>query len=113
MKKSNLEMAIADYNKAIELDPKIALAYRNRGNAYYQQHKLDQAISIDPNCVEAYFNRGYFYFEKRDYSHAIVDYSKAIELDPKLAMAFEGRAMAYCSIDNYDKSWSDPNFSRN
>jgi len=35
-KKGQTDRAIADYGKAIGLDPKYAHAYNNRGNAYEQ-----------------------------------------------------------------------------
>jgi tetratricopeptide (TPR) repeat protein len=41
----NYEQAIADYNKAIELDPNYALAYNNRWNACADSGDLEQAIA--------------------------------------------------------------------
>ena len=40
--KGDLDGAIADYNRAIELDPKLAIAYNNRGNA---EKKLSRSPS--------------------------------------------------------------------
>ena len=42
----------------------------------------NKAIELDPNCIEAYFNRGGSYYNTDHYDLAIVDYSKAIELKP-------------------------------
>ncbi len=42
-KKGQYDLAIADYNKAIVIDPKLALAYYGRGNAYGQKGQYDQA----------------------------------------------------------------------
>ena len=57
--------AIADYTKAIELNPDYALAYNNRG---WSKHNLKdhdgaksdytKAIELDPNYTKAYVNRG-------------------------------------------------------
>ncbi len=55
------EQAIARFTKAIELDPKHASAYRNRGVAYYRQG----------DCVKA-----------------VADLGKGIELDRKLAARY-------------------------
>ncbi|HEY85645.1 MAG TPA: tetratricopeptide repeat protein [Chloroflexi bacterium] len=41
----DLEQAIADYNKAIDLNPDYAAAYSNRGVAYYYSGDLEQAIA--------------------------------------------------------------------
>ncbi len=62
------EEAIAEYNKAIELDPNLAIVYNNRGAAY---------------------------FETGQYDLAIADFNKAIELAPNLAMAYANRALTY------------------
>ena len=64
MKLKQYKEAIADYDKAIELNPKDAKAYYNRGNA---KHQLKQ------------------------YKEAIADYDKAIELNPKDANAYNNR----------------------
>ena len=58
--------AIADYTKAIELNPNFAAAYNNRGNA-----KSDL----------------------QDYLGAIADCTKAIELNPNYAYAYNNREM--------------------
>ena len=39
------DQAIADYSKAIELDPKCVGAFVNRGIVYVMQDNIDQAIS--------------------------------------------------------------------
>jgi len=56
---------IADYSEAIRLDPKNAVAYGNRGMAYYGNSDLDRAIAdfdeairLDPKDATAYNNRG-------------------------------------------------------
>ena len=41
----DLEREIAECNKAIQLNPRNAVAYYNRGNAYKSKGNLDQAIS--------------------------------------------------------------------
>ncbi len=38
----------------------------------------NKAINIDDNNADAYYNRGFSYFYKKDYQRAIADYSKAI-----------------------------------
>jgi len=42
-KKGQYDRAIADYNKALDLNPKIADAYNNRAVAYYYQKDYDKA----------------------------------------------------------------------
>ena len=66
-----MNRALADCNKAIELDPKLAGAYSNRGVAHLEKGELDRAIAdcnkaieLDPKLAEAYNNRGAAYIEK-------------------------------------------------
>ena len=48
--KSEYDRAIADSTEAIRLDPKHAIAYNNRGNAWYFKGEFDRAIA---DCYEA------------------------------------------------------------
>jgi len=43
--KGEYDLAIADCNRAIELDPNLAVAYYNRGLAYKEQGKKAEAIA--------------------------------------------------------------------
>ena len=45
--------------------------------------------------AEAYYNRGIAYGDKGEYDKAIEDYSKAIELNPEYAEAYNNRGNAY------------------
>jgi tetratricopeptide (TPR) repeat protein len=38
-----LEQAISDFNKALEIDPKSAVAYYNRGLFYFRAGQIDRA----------------------------------------------------------------------
>lgn len=96
------DKAIADHNKAIELDPTFAKAYNNRGLDYVNKKDNDRAIvdysraiELDPNYVLAYFNRGATYRIKGEYDRAIADYSKVIVLDPTFAQGYLARGNAY------------------
>jgi lipoprotein NlpI len=98
---ANFDGAIADYTRAIELDPKYAAAYSNRGNAKQAKGDLDgaiadcdRAIELDPKDAMAHKNRGVAKKEKGDLDGAIADYNRAIELDPKYSAAYFHRGIA-------------------
>ncbi len=74
------EDAIAEFDKAIELDPNLALAYSGRGHSYVELGNVEQAI---------------------------VDYDQAIELDPDLALAYRGRGLAYAELGDVDQGLAD------
>ena len=46
-----------------------------------------KAIEINPRYANAFSNRSLAYRAKGDNEHAIADYNMAIEIDPKLATA--------------------------
>ncbi|MGI9523554.1 MAG: tetratricopeptide repeat protein [Hyphomicrobiaceae bacterium] len=91
LKKGQYDRAIADYSKAINLNPRYAHAYYNRGNAYrykgqYGQSIADQtkAIQINPKYPFAYVARGWAYEKEKLRHKAIADYKRALGLNPKL-----------------------------
>ena len=51
----------------------------------------------------AYYNRGNLWKVKREYGKAIADYDKAIQLEPKVALAYNDRAWlwATCPDEKY------------
>ena len=80
---------IADYTKAIALNPDDADAYNNRGFAYKQKGAVDRAIAdfdkaiaLNPKHVKAYNNRGNTYEQKGEVDCAIADFRKALAIDP-------------------------------
>ncbi|MSU46005.1 MAG: tetratricopeptide repeat protein [Lacunisphaera sp.] len=82
--------AIADYDKAIALQPAdIEIFYGNRGFYKHQMGDLagaiadyDQVIARKPHAALYYNNRGYAKITKGDLAGAIADYSKALALEP-------------------------------
>ena len=96
------ELALADLNKAMKLNPNYALAYSGRGELYYYQKKYElaladfnKAIELDSKLAIAYNNRGGIYYNQQKYELALADFNKAIELDSKLAIAYINRGGIY------------------
>jgi len=101
-KRGEFEKAIADYNRALVIDPGYYRSYYDRGNAYYDTKDFDKAISdynmalqLCPNLAEAYNNRGLVYHKKGDIKRAISDYNKALEINSGLTEAYNNRKLAY------------------
>ena len=89
-----MDAAVASYRKAIELDPKYAMAHNNLGSALGAKGQLDaamasfdKAIELDSKYAMAHNNLGNALHRKGQLDAAIVSYRKAIELDPKFAGA--------------------------
>ena len=116
LKKGQLDEAISDLNKAVELNPLDAGAYFYRGNAYYKKGQFDEAVSdygkaieLNPRYTNAYFSRGLHYLNKEDYKKAISDYNKAIKITPDNPAAYYYRGTAYFAKKKYKKALSDYN----
>ena len=110
------DLAITDYNKAIELNRDYVDAYYNRGNAYSNQGELDRAITdynkvigINPDDIQAYNNRGNAYVGKDEIDLAFGDYSKAIKLKPDYSFAYYNRGVIYYSKGAYNLAIEDYN----
>ncbi|MBO1348639.1 MAG: tetratricopeptide repeat protein [Hormoscilla sp. GUM202] len=43
----------------------------------------DRAIQIKPDCYEAWYNRGNLLARLQDYESALIDYDKAIAIEPE------------------------------
>ncbi|MCA2716869.1 serine protease [Microcystis sp. M169S2] len=83
------DLALADYNKALALNPNNARAYINRADVYKERKEFDlaladynRAIEIDANFAGAYASRGIFYMARKKWDLALADYNRAISIDP-------------------------------
>ena len=56
---------------------------------------FDKAISLDPNYGSAYANRGLIYRQTRRLDVAMADVERAIALDANNAPAYLGRGLVY------------------
>jgi tetratricopeptide (TPR) repeat protein len=108
------DRSIADYNKALELNPQFVNAYGGRGAAYYNKQEYDRAIAdygkaleLDPQYVRAYLNRGIAYLNKGENDQAIRDLTEAIRLKPEEAETYLDRGLAYREKQNYDDAIKD------
>jgi tetratricopeptide (TPR) repeat protein len=102
------DKAIADYSKAIELNPEFIDAYLRRGNIYSRKGQYNNAISdysrlieLKPEDPESYYIRGGTYIGKGEYDNAISDFSKAIELKPGHVAAYAMRGLLYYNKGQY------------
>ena len=51
----------------------------------------NEAINLNPKLVDPYNNRGVAYERRREYARALADFDQAIALDPKKAALFNNR----------------------
>ncbi|MDB9358738.1 tetratricopeptide repeat protein, partial [Nodularia spumigena CS-588/02] len=110
------ELALADYNQAIQINPEYADAYYNRGNLYYEHKKWElaladytKAIQINPEYDLAYNNRGLNYKEQRKWELALADYTKAIQINPEDAIPYNNRGNLYSEQKKWELALADYN----
>ena len=59
------------------------------------------------NYAAAYHNRAAGYYRKRELDHAIADFAKAIEINPKDVAAYNGRSVAYLYKGDFGRAIAD------
>jgi tetratricopeptide (TPR) repeat protein len=116
-KNNDLDGAIADFNRAAELNPKDDAPYYNRAQARQLKNDKAGAIADYTKAIElgstnpaAYNNRGNARAENKDRDGAIADYTRAIELKPDYARAYYNRAML--KKEKGDATGADADFKR-
>ncbi|NVN88279.1 MAG: tetratricopeptide repeat protein [Rhodopseudomonas sp.] len=112
--KDQYDPALADLDKAIQLDPSSAEAYMGRGLVDAAKKNNSRAIAdfsevirLRPNASLAFVQRGNVYAETGDQAHAIADYGEAIRLEPKLVDAYCGRASAFVATHELRLAFAD------
>ncbi|MBL1430576.1 tetratricopeptide repeat protein [Oceanicaulis sp. AH-315-P02] len=86
----DLNGAISDYNKALQINPQMAEAFANRGTVFIRQAnytkalaELDRALSLQlEQPAVVYYNRAIVHERLGDITGAYKDYLKATELKP-------------------------------
>ena len=93
-----LELALADCEQALRLDPKLSRAYLCRGLACQglgdpssALADFNRALELDPQMAKAYLNRGIAHLDLGNIEAALSDLSQAIALDPQDASAYSSR----------------------
>jgi len=108
-RKRTIAGAIADYTKAIEVDPDNGDSYKARGNLKAKLLDSDGAIAdytkvieLDPSDASSYLARGDLKARLQDSEGAITDYTKAIEVAPDYLenKDVDPRLLAYGALDD-------------
>ncbi len=111
------EDAVADYDRIIDLDPGILLAFRARSRAYALMRRYREAladfnrvIELSPDNSWTISDRGIIFRLMGRYPEALADFNRAIELDPYNAWAIGGRGQVRQEMRQYSEALTD--FSR-
>jgi tetratricopeptide (TPR) repeat protein len=111
--KHDYDLAIADYDQAIKLNPQPEVYY-DRGKAFHSRGDLDQAlfdfgqaIQLNSRFALAYIGRGNVFNEKHEFERAIAEYNQALKFNITRLSAYYGRGMAYYNKHDYERAIDD------
>jgi tetratricopeptide (TPR) repeat protein len=89
VKQGRLAEAIAEFQRAVELDPTYVAAQRNLGYAYDRQGQMEEAVAayrkaieLEPGDMMTRNTLGVLYDKKGKYTEAIGEFEKALQIDP-------------------------------
>lgn len=107
--------AVQNYQRALDIDPKLAAAKHRIGRIYLTQQNseiflpaFEEAITIDPNYAPAIYDLYYYYFS-RDINKAKDYYDKYLAVsDPSPENDYEKTAILYASR-RYDEAINTAN----
>ncbi|GCC51036.1 hypothetical protein SanaruYs_12560 [Chryseotalea sanaruensis] len=115
-KNGEFNKANSAYAKALEINPTHGLAYFNlqtlssKLNQTPSTNLLDSAIAHNSNLPYPYAERGYLYLKNGEYRQALVDYNRAIELNPKEADYYLNRGIIHEKLKQFKEAYNDYSF---
>lgn len=102
LEQGDYNLALKDFDRAIQLDPKNSLAYVYRARAHEKLEQYDaaladfnRAIELDSQSEDVHVYRGVFYLNQGNYILAIQDLDTAIQISPKQGFHYCKRGTAY------------------
>jgi tetratricopeptide (TPR) repeat protein len=101
-----LKMAVAHSDRCSEGE-RLAILAANAGanaNTVSQKEYLDSLVRLYPNDERAHFMLGAYFFGQQEYTHAIDQYNKAIEIAPEYSPVYNILGYAYRQTDNTDEA---------
>ena len=119
VKLQEFDKAIDTFNRAIEVWPRYPVTYNNRAGVHQQMGELelakkdyDEAIkyseALGGGYALAYYNRGLFLAQTQQLrEEAIEDYSRAIEIDPNMFVAYINRGNEITRLHRYRHALQD------
>ncbi len=106
-----LEQAIAQYQKSLELVPTKSALHRDLAGVYWKMRRYTEAephykrvAADEPSDVQAVYRLGLIFLAKGDYETAIARFEKVTELDRTHVRAYEAMGIAYQEIGDISEA---------
>ena len=113
---NNIEMAEKAYKKVISLREEYVLAYKNL-SVMYLKHQLHskavpyakKVLELDPLDYQGYYITGTIAVAEKDFETAILNFEKALALNPEILAVYNSLGAAYFATNNLEKAASTLN----
>ena len=108
------DAALADYDRALRLNPRLSLSYLSRGMIRIGRgdrrggwEDFNKAIESAPRDSRGYVNRGMVYLENNQPVAALKDFNRALKVNPEDPLAYNNRATLYHRQGDQDRAYAD------
>ncbi|UPK37108.1 tetratricopeptide repeat protein [Bradyrhizobium sp. 186] len=115
-RKGQDDLAMADYNLALQKRPTYGVPYNNRGIIQMRRKALQSAlddftlsIKYAPKFLLGYTNRARVRTLLKDYDGALADFADAEKIDPNAQQITANRCMTYGMMGKFDEALADCN----
>jgi tetratricopeptide (TPR) repeat protein len=112
--KGEFQQGIHLYSKYIEQDQQNALAYYQRGKAYFKikdfnaaSSDLTKAITLQPDEAHFYGERGLIYYMAKNSDKAIADFNEAVSIEPENPFRYASRAFIKDGLNDLEGAKKD------
>src|ERR1700722_19773207 len=108
------DLAMYDYNLALQKRPNFGNAYNNRGTLYLRRRALQSAlddfssaIKYSPKMLFGYTNRARVETLNKDFDAALADFATAQQVEPDARQIASNRCLTYTAMGKYDLAITD------
>ncbi len=84
-----------------------SLSRRELGDVEGAVEDTSRAIDLEPDNAYAWMHRGLNHYRAKEYRKALADYDRAIELSPSMSSAYHNRCTTDIKLERYDAAISD------
>jgi len=107
----DLRAALANYDKALELDPKMVDAWVRKGLTLFEDNRipealgcLNEAVKLSPRAFKPRYNRGKIHLQLNHIEEGIADLEKACSIKPEHDKSHELLGDAYSRVGDEEKA---------
>jgi tetratricopeptide (TPR) repeat protein len=112
--RDELDKAMADFTRAVELDPAYIDAYVERGYVWKSKDHFvnaladyDQAIDLEYDPAYSYYCRGRAQQALGEHEQTLADFNEAIKLSAEDSEAYRERGESFLKLKKYDQARED------